>query len=243
VANNANTRASIKVRESRTYVLLIVAVLVALLIVEYKHIFLILSGIVGLRVIKSLIVITRRTRRVESPLYDVDDERRGRRQRAPFTVSVLLAVAVIPLITVTHKSVAIILSAIVLGIVMVSFLRFMFNMIKDVRERTTAYVVLFILTNVTSMIGLFANMYRWTGLTDSAVSAEKHSFWRALYFSIVTWTTLGYGDIVPRENSRIIAAIEALSGYVVMALLIVVFQAMAQSNREEARSGPKNSRE
>jgi hypothetical protein len=44
-----------------------------------------------------------------------------------------------------------------------------------------------------------------------------------LYFSIVTWTTLGYGDVVPTDASRMIAASEALVGYIFMAILISSF--------------------
>ena len=35
-----------------------------------------------------------------------------------------------------------------------------------------------------------------------------------LYFSIVTWTTLGYGDIISAIPSRMCAASEAICGYV-----------------------------
>jgi hypothetical protein len=41
-----------------------------------------------------------------------------------------------------------------------------------------------------------------------------------LYFSITTWTTVGYGDFRPTEAFRLIAASEAIVGYVFMALLI-----------------------
>ena len=49
-----------------------------------------------------------------------------------------------------------------------------------------------------------------------------------LYFSIVTWTTLGYGDISPASESRLFAAAEALTGYVFMGLyLSVVFHVIS----------------
>jgi hypothetical protein len=40
-----------------------------------------------------------------------------------------------------------------------------------------------------------------------------------LYFSIVTWTTLGYGDLQPVESIRLWAAAEALVGYLYMGVL------------------------
>ena len=49
------------------------------------------------------------------------------------------------------------------------------------------------------------------------------SFWLSLYFSIVTFTTLGYGDYRPRGIYRIVADITALLGAFMMALFVVVF--------------------
>lgn len=43
------------------------------------------------------------------------------------------------------------------------------------------------------------------------------------YFSVVTFTTLGYGDITPLGNARILAAIEAFIGSFSIALFVVVF--------------------
>lgn len=44
-----------------------------------------------------------------------------------------------------------------------------------------------------------------------------------LYFSVVTFTTLGYGDITPHGMARPIAAFEAFAGSFTMALFVVVF--------------------
>jgi len=43
------------------------------------------------------------------------------------------------------------------------------------------------------------------------------------YFSIVTFTTLGYGDITPTGFSRVLASVEALFGSFTLALFVVVF--------------------
>ncbi|WP_100752828.1 ion channel [Vibrio salilacus] len=48
-------------------------------------------------------------------------------------------------------------------------------------------------------------------------------FLNSLYFSVVTFTTLGYGDISPVGVARFIAACEAFLGSFTMALFVVVF--------------------
>ncbi|WP_193331346.1 ion channel [Pseudoalteromonas ulvae] len=56
-------------------------------------------------------------------------------------------------------------------------------------------------------------------------SAEQNmsDFFNSLYYSVVTFTTLGYGDITPVGYSRLIAAIEAFCGSFTLALFVVVF--------------------
>jgi len=47
-----------------------------------------------------------------------------------------------------------------------------------------------------------------------------NDWYNSFYFSITTWTTLGYGDFAPVENLRIVASFEALMGYFYMAILV-----------------------
>lgn len=79
----------------------------------------------------------------------------------------------------------------------------------------------------------FATLYFFSGIN---FAGQELSFdWSAgfkenaliyldsIYFSIVTFTTLGYGDITPTGLSRLFAAIEALMGSFTLALFVVVF--------------------
>lgn len=50
-----------------------------------------------------------------------------------------------------------------------------------------------------------------------------HDLGSCLYYSVVTFTTLGYGDITPRGLARPLAAFEAFAGSFTMALFVVVF--------------------
>ena len=62
---------------------------------------------------------------------------------------------------------------------------------------------------------------------------EIHDPIISLYFSVVTLTTVGYGDFVPSGNySRLVAAWEALNGYVMMALLIAALISAFRPNSQ-----------
>jgi len=58
-------------------------------------------------------------------------------------------------------------------------------------------------------------------------------FWRMLYFSVVTVTTLGYGDIVPLTgNARILIGFESALGVVLLGLLVSTALARARRLRK-----------
>lgn len=79
----------------------------------------------------------------------------------------------------------------------------------------------------------WAIMYFFLGINDSgqltgfstsqSIGENVSAFLKTLYFSVVTFTTLGYGDLVPVGPSRVIAAIEAFMGSFTLALFVVVF--------------------
>ncbi len=48
------------------------------------------------------------------------------------------------------------------------------------------------------------------------------SFFDALYFSTTTWTTLGYGDIAPSGDIRLLTSLEALTGLISTSILTAV---------------------
>lgn len=84
-----------------------------------------------------------------------------------------------------------------------------------------------------AIIFLCAIIYAFTGLsynnTVQAISSDQSLqeniglFFSSLYYSVVTFTTLGYGDFTPVGISRAIAAIEAFTGSFTIALFVVVF--------------------
>lgn len=83
------------------------------------------------------------------------------------------------------------------------------------------------------LIGLSAFFYFFLGIASKGqivqldLSATLYtnfiSFLECLYFSVVTFTTLGYGDLVPIGATRPLAALEAFTGNFTIALFVVVF--------------------
>jgi hypothetical protein len=78
---------------------------------------------------------------------------------------------------------------------------------------TLIYFALLFSLNITSEEHLF-NIGNRTGTL---------SFTEALYFSTITLTTLGYGDITPHGYFRALSAIESILGFIFLGLLVSVF--------------------
>jgi len=94
-----------------------------------------------------------------------------------------------------------------------------------------AYHLLKVLV-VTSALFLllhFIEIMLWAITYRQLVAADElKSFGEAFYFSIVTFTTLGYGDITLSDQWRILSGVEAVNGILLVgwttALLFAVIQ-------------------
>lgn len=91
---------------------------------------------------------------------------------------------------------------------------------SELLSRVAAFIAA--LTGLFLFIFIFASFYQSLGIIDSRTQAETRDAGACLYFSIVTFTTLGYGDFVPTVSARLISGCEALIGYVVMAAMIAL---------------------
>ena len=75
-----------------------------------------------------------------------------------------------------------------------------------------------VLLSVAVNIGCYAVLHQTSGIHDATAFGGSVSAIDALYFSIMTFTTLGFGDLQPGPGGRIYAAIQALSGYVYLGI-------------------------
>jgi len=81
-----------------------------------------------------------------------------------------------------------------------------------------------VLFQVLCLTFMFACIYSFLGINGPAneCSPVCHDLPTSLYFSIMTLTTVGYGDFTPTPLARPVAAVQALSGYLILALMIAV---------------------
>lgn len=87
------------------------------------------------------------------------------------------------------------------------------------------------------IISVFAIIYWRYGLIQNGEHIEI-DFITSLYFSITTWTTLGYGDFSPVERIRHITSVQAILGYVSLGILITLASGYINNmaaNRKEIR--------
>jgi hypothetical protein len=81
-------------------------------------------------------------------------------------------------------------------------------------------IIPFILLTIFNIIIDYSEECQIYGITDTLTGNVVSNARTCFYFSVVTWTTLGYGDFRPTAALRLIAASEAILGYFAMALFV-----------------------
>lgn len=79
--------------------------------------------------------------------------------------------------------------------------------------------VISLVSQAAALVFVFAGIYRGFGLDLNAPLVDYDV---ALYFSVVTWTTLGYGDFAPASELRLLAALQAGLGYLFLGLTVAL---------------------
>jgi hypothetical protein len=100
------------------------------------------------------------------------------------------------------------------------------KLIEKINNITWKVIFVYALT----MIFLFSLVYYFISSFDPAngLSAGQVDLMTALYFSIVTFSSLGYGDIVPVGYSRLIAMAEVILGLLFIGTLVSKLVSMRQ---------------
>lgn len=81
-------------------------------------------------------------------------------------------------------------------------------------------------------IAAFASSYWTFGIVPTFAAQAGASPLDCIYFSIVTFTTLGFGDFRPSESARMFAAFQALLGTIHVGLIVgAVFVAVGDRRR------------
>jgi hypothetical protein len=114
--------------------------------------------------------------------------------------------------------------------IVVIFITSFWNVFKRNHNFMVFPQILKMLLAVYATIFGFASMYKYAGLLHGADEITHQSI-DALYFSIVTWTTLGYGDLQPTESIKLLAALEAMLGTLFIPLLLAAIIFALQSNQ------------
>ncbi len=80
-------------------------------------------------------------------------------------------------------------------------------------------------------------IWLWAGLYLGLDSLPHDTLSEALYFATVTYTTLGYGDIVLHEPYRMLSAIEAANGFLLFGWTTAfIFEVISRIYRHEIRA-------
>ena len=72
------------------------------------------------------------------------------------------------------------------------------------------------------IIGLFAFAYWATGGVVAVGSSQPAGLWECVYFSAVTFSTVGYGEFLPAPHVRPLAAVQGLLGPLTLGFFVVV---------------------
>ncbi len=118
----------------------------------------------------------------------------------------------------------------VIGIaVFVSFLPVGNFLLEDIGPIRTVFAILI---QSGALLLTFAAVYSGFGLMTNGAPPVPVNDLDALYFSVVTWTTLGYGDFSPPTELRLIAAAQAAIGYFYLGLTVGLVANVVSSTRQ-----------
>ncbi len=84
---------------------------------------------------------------------------------------------------------------------------------------STRFNLIFFALSTIYLIFTFALLYTNTGI-NAGYNNVVHDLNTSFYFSVVTWTSLGYGDVSPTPDSRLWVMLEVFIGYFHMSIVL-----------------------
>lgn len=92
-------------------------------------------------------------------------------------------------------------------------------------------------------IVLFATAHYVIGQLDPAGYTEPMTRLDALYFTVTTFATVGYGDISPHSQiARLVALVQMVSGLILVGVIAKLLLGIAQNDPLHLRQGPASRR-
>jgi ion channel len=107
--------------------------------------------------------------------------------------------------------------------------------IYRIRLRSSGHDLVLLANGIFLVPFLFSLVFNFRERFDGRClsGSETGEFIEPLYFSYLTWTSLGYGDLYPIGFCRGVAVLECLIGYLFMAVLAARFYAELTVGRTE----------
>lgn len=116
------------------------------------------------------------------------------------------------------------IAVIVVGLlVAIAYLRLLIDHVRKMLggKVNLTWQIAFTVGELAILLVAFASIYQRQGIIDNTETNDivVYDFWRSLYLSFITFTTVGYGDFYPVRSGRALAALQGLTGYLVLGIL------------------------
>jgi potassium channel LctB len=100
----------------------------------------------------------------------------------------------------------------------------------DRQSTSRLFAAWLVLALIFGVIYWAAGALHHSGLQEDGrwVDGSLHGLWSGIYFSFVTVTSVGYGDVVPRGVARIAAVGEAIAGLLIFGAVVAKFVSRRQ---------------
>lgn len=111
---------------------------------------------------------------------------------------------------------------------------------NSLRQRTNVRLLLILLASFATLVAIYSAVFHWL----MAREGQSHSWAASVYWTLVTMTTLGFGDITFRSDAgRVFSVIVLLSGTLFLLVLLpftfIQFVFMPWMRRRDASRAPR----